>query len=63
MCLCPDDHTDRLAHRNQLLLRGGRPELLREESGVGSGQTEGGGVFEEMLDLCGASLMRSGRLM
>lgn len=46
----PDDHPDRLAHWNQLLLRGGRTQLLREESGVSSRQAEGDGVFNDMFD-------------
>lgn len=60
MCVCarfaffPDDHPSRLADRNQLLLRGGRAQLLREESGVGPGQAEGDGVF--MSDLFGLRL-------
>lgn len=46
----PDDHPDRLAHWNQLLLRGGRAELLQEESGVSSRQAEGESVFNDVFD-------------
>lgn len=45
----PDDHPDRLAHRNQLLLGGGGTQLLREEGGVGSGQAEGGGRLSRQV--------------
>lgn len=42
----PDDHVDRLADWNQLLLCGGRTELLWEEGGGSPGQTEGDEWFD-----------------
>jgi len=42
VCFCPPDDLDaRLANRNQLVLGGGRTNLLWEESRVCGGQTEG----------------------
>lgn len=65
VCVCafpffPDDHPDRLAHRNQLLLGGGRTQLLREESGVGSRQAEGDGISDDSSDYeCVGCLMEN----
>ena len=51
VCVSLDDPDDRLADRDQLLLRRGRTELLWEESGVGPGPTEGDGC--DVVSQCG----------